>query len=97
MVFVVIQRHHKIPTFYFPAPLALILVWSIFKNNKNIQITKIQKHFHKQTLILNRVIVFFYFISLIKLNQSNSHFKSFSFNVKKTQTNFIFATLALSI
>jgi len=48
-VLVVVQHHHKVPTFYFPCSVSLILVL-LFKKTKNMQIiTKSQKNpFHNK-------------------------------------------------
>jgi hypothetical protein len=62
------------------------------QNNKNMQTyVKITKYFHKQTLILNQVIVHFIFFLNQIINQFNSTLSHLSFNIKNTN-KFQFAT-----
>jgi len=48
-----------------------------------MQITKIKKYFHKQTLILNQVIVFLFYFLKSNINQFNIIMSPFFFNIKK--------------
>jgi len=56
-----------------------------------MQITKSQKYFHKQTLILNQVIVFLFYFLKSNINQFNFVMSSFSLILKSTN-KFSFAT-----
>jgi len=54
-----------------------------------MQITKIKKYFHKQTLILNQVIVFLFYFLKSNINQINKKLikNLFSKTNKKHKTN----------
>jgi len=74
----------KFSRFIFITTLVLFLVhYSLFKDNKNMQITKNTKYFHKQTLILNQVIVFLFYFLKSNINQFKFYHEFTFFNIKK--------------
>jgi len=56
-----------------------------------MQITKSQKYFHEQTLILNQVIVFLFYFLKSNINQFNFIMSPFS-SILKNTNKFLFAT-----
>jgi len=78
----VIQCHHEVLALYFYYYVSIIFstLLIIQKQQKH---AKHKKYFHKQTLILNQVIVFIFYFLKSNINQFKFYHEFTFFNIKK--------------
>jgi len=90
MVFVVIQRRHKVPTLYFLAPIVNFSLIITKKNKKKHANNKNHKKtFSYQTLIQDQVILYFlvYFLNQTLIDLIS--FQVIFFNIKKHKPTYL--------